>query len=326
MVGAATGGAAQLHNPGAAAGLTPAQEDDIIALPWPGPAADYAAVAAGLVVPGPVAHWRARAQCVTLAHAGGVLTAHHWPAAPAPGACLKAPVVLLHGGSGSWTHWLRMLGPLTQAGHPVWALDMPGFGASDPLPGQQDADDMLPVLAAGLRHWLGGQPVQIMGFSLGGMTAALLAAAYPALVRQLLLVGPPGLGLRDKPIYRLRGWRHLEDAQEQLRRHCYNLAALMLCDTSLIDRDTLALHTANVQRDRLPRRRLASTDVLRRTLPRLACPVQAVYGEQDVLYRGLWPQVADCFNGQLQLLPGAGHWVQYEAPQAFAELVLPRLW
>ena len=36
-------------------------------------------------------------------------------------------MVVLHGGSGSWTHWLRMLGPLTQAGHAVWALDLPGF-------------------------------------------------------------------------------------------------------------------------------------------------------------------------------------------------------
>ncbi len=56
-----------------------------------------------------------------------------------------------------------------------------------------------------LQHWLPGQALQIMGFSLGGMTAALLAAAYPALVRQLVLVGPPGLGLRDKPLYRLEG-------------------------------------------------------------------------------------------------------------------------
>lgn len=294
-------------------------------LPWSGPQEDYAAVAAGRVVPEEVARWRNCAQRVTLAHAGGVLTAHHWRAAPAPGAALKAPVVLLHGGSGSWTHWLRMLGPLTQAGHAVWALDMPGFGDSDALPGQQDVDDTLPLLADALRHWLGAQPVQLMGFSLGGLTAALLAAAYPQRVRQLLLVGPPGLGLRDKPIYRLKGWRHVDDVQEQLRRHCHNLAALMLSDMRLIDRDTLALHTANVQRDRLPRRRLASTDVLRQTLPRIPCPLLAIYGEQDVLYRGLWPQAQACLNGRLHLVGGAGHWLPYEAPQALAQVVLPRL-
>ena len=155
---------------------------DWTVLPWDGSAQDYAAVAAGQVTPPEVAHWQAQAQRVTFAHAGGVLTAHHWSAAPAPGHLHKAPVVVLHGGSGSWTHWLRMLGPLTQAGHAVWALDLPGFGASDPLPHQQDADDMLPLLAASLQHWLPGQVLQIMGFSLGGMTAALLAA-WPGALR-----------------------------------------------------------------------------------------------------------------------------------------------
>ena len=297
--------------------------DHSVPLPWPGPAEDYAAVAAGRVTPPEVAQWHTQAQCVHFTHAGGVLTAHHWPATPE--AAQNAPVVLLHGGSGSWTHWLRMLGPLTQAGHAVWALDLPGFGASAPLPDQQDADDMPPLLAAALQQWLGGQPVQIMGFSLGGLTAALLAAAYPSLVRQLVLVGPPGLGLRDQPSYRLKGWRHLSDPQEQLHRHCHNLAALMLSDPRRIDRNTLALHTANVHRDRLPRRRLASTDILRQTLPRLTCPVHGVYGEQDVLYRGLWPQVAACFQGRLQLIAAAGHWVQYEQPQALADVVLPWL-
>ena len=60
-------------------------------------------------------------------------------------------------------------------------------------------------------------------------------------------------------------------------------------------------------------------------LPRITCPVQAVYGQEDVLYRGLWPQVAACFGGRLQLIAGAGHWVQYEQPGVFAEAVLPML-
>lgn len=41
------------------------------------------------------------------------------------------PLVLLHGGSGSWTHWLRNLLPLVDAGYRVIAPDIPGFGESD---------------------------------------------------------------------------------------------------------------------------------------------------------------------------------------------------
>lgn len=298
------------------------------------PAQD-AALAAGQVLHPLVAQWQAQAQVLRLPHAGGHMVLHHWPAAAATtgrSGAHKAPVLLLHGGSGSWTHWAANLAALTQAGHAVWALDLPGFGASDPLPHQQDVDTMLPLLAQALQHCGQGQALQVMGFSLGGMTAALLAAHSPALVRQIIMVGAPGLGLRDKPIYRLQGWRHIDDVSEQLRRHTFNLAALMLADPGLIDRATLALHTANVHRDRLPRRRLSSTDVLRQTLPRLACPVHAIYGEQDVIYRGLWPAAHTClaqaarqFQG-LHLLPGAGHWVQYEQPQAFAQVALPLLY
>lgn len=39
------------------------------------------------------------------------------------------------------------IGPLLEAGHDVWAVDLPGFGDSDVPPGVSDADGMLPVLA-----------------------------------------------------------------------------------------------------------------------------------------------------------------------------------
>jgi 2-hydroxy-6-oxonona-2,4-dienedioate hydrolase len=40
------------------------------------------------------------------------------------------PVVLFHGGSGSWTHWVRNIQPLVAAGRQVIAADLPGFGDS----------------------------------------------------------------------------------------------------------------------------------------------------------------------------------------------------
>src|SRR5256885_16986298 len=71
-----------------------------------------------------------------------------------------------------------------------------------------------------------------------------------------------------------------------LFRSRYNLQALMLHDASLIDEDTLALHVLNVERDRLPRRRLSHTDVLARALQAVDGPVWAIYGEHDALYPG----------------------------------------
>ena len=38
-----------------------------------------------------------------------------------------APVVLVHGGSGSWTHWIKNITGLAERGE-VWAGDLPGLG------------------------------------------------------------------------------------------------------------------------------------------------------------------------------------------------------
>lgn len=65
------------------------------------------------------------------------------------------PVVLLHGGSGSWTHWIRNIPALLACGRQIWALDLPGFGDSASPPAGGDADAVVAPLALGLREVLG---------------------------------------------------------------------------------------------------------------------------------------------------------------------------
>jgi pimeloyl-ACP methyl ester carboxylesterase len=87
----------------------------------------------------------------------------------------------------------------------------------------------------------------------------------------------------------------------------------------------------NVWRDRLPRRRISSTDILVRSLAQVECPVAAIYGAEDALYPGTLDQVAACMAAAarqwqgLQRVAGAGHWVQYEQPAAFHAVLLPLL-
>jgi 2-hydroxy-6-oxonona-2,4-dienedioate hydrolase len=83
----------------------------------------------------------------------------------------------------------------------------------------------------------------------------------------------------------------------------------------------VALQAANVPRDRMHRRKLALTDLLARTLPTLKCRVDAIYGEQDALYREVLPALGTKLSeGKVReflLIPGAGHWVPYEDAPAF---------
>jgi pimeloyl-ACP methyl ester carboxylesterase len=261
-----------------------------------------------------------------------MLVWHAWR--PAQGAAHATPVVLLHGGSGSWTHWVRNIQPLVDAGRTVWAVDLPGFGDSAPPPGGEDADAMPEPLEQGLQQLIGDTPVDLVGFSFGGMVAGLLTAAYPARVRRLVLVGAPALGVVESRKADLRGWRHLQDPAERDAMHRHNLAALMLSDARLVDDEALAIHRANVVRDKLPRRRLAFTRVLADALGQIRCPVFAIYGDRDAIYLGVTDQLAAAlpaasptFQG-LTWIAGVGHWVQYEDAPAFnrtlATLLTPR--
>jgi pimeloyl-ACP methyl ester carboxylesterase len=243
-------------------------------------------------------------------------------------------VVLLHGGSGSWTHWVRSIAPLQAAGWRVLVPDLPGFGDSDLPPGCTDVDALPAHLHAGLHQLQArgacGQQVRVVGFSFGGMAGALWLAAHPQDAVQLVLVGAPGLGMATSQRVPLKGWRHLPTPEAQNQVHRHNLMALMLEWPTSLDDLALSLHAANVQRDRMPRRRLSSTDIVARTLPQLQLPVSAIFGEHDALYRGRLselqaaiPRMAQRW-GQWHTVAGAGHWVQFEAAPAF-DLALQRV-
>jgi 2-hydroxy-6-oxonona-2,4-dienedioate hydrolase len=237
-----------------------------------------------------------------------------------------APLVLLHGGSGSWAHWIRNVEAFAAAGWRVVVPDLPGFGDSAQPPTGRDAD----ALVAPIAHWLAAHvasgPCPIVGFSFGGLVAGLLAAAQPQRVSQLVLVGAPGFGLRSSRL-QLASWRAAGDQPGRLAAHRSNLATLMLHRSDAIDDLAVALQAANVPRDRMQGRRLAGTDILLRTLPAVRCRVDALYGSEDALYAGRMAQLASCLQaapalGELVVVEGVGHWLPYEAPQRFNAEVL----
>lgn len=176
-----------------------------------------------LVIPSEVQRLVAQAVRRTTPCGAGDLVWHVWGQAR-PGV---RPLVMLHGGSGSWTHWVRNLDALVAAGHQLWVPDLPGFGDSAaPLSGG-DADAMVAPLREGLQMLLGNAPCDLVGFSFGGMTAGLLLAAHPELAERLVLVGAPAMGVVPNRQFELKAWRHLTDLDEQLAIHRYNLGVLM---------------------------------------------------------------------------------------------------
>jgi pimeloyl-ACP methyl ester carboxylesterase len=96
-------------------------------------------------------------------------------------------VVFLHGHSGSSRNWTDLATQLS-GGHDCAAIDLPGFGLSEP-PARYD----LPVLADTLAETmaeLDGGPVHLVGNSYGGTLALWIAATRPDLVQTLTLISP----------------------------------------------------------------------------------------------------------------------------------------
>jgi pimeloyl-ACP methyl ester carboxylesterase len=242
---------------------------------------------------------------------------HAWGADTAP------TILLLHGGSGSWTHWIRNIQPLVAEGYRVLAVDLPGFGDSDAPANGGDADALVEPLHAAWQLLRQHDNNILMGFSFGGMTAALWLAQYPQDAQTLVMVGAPGFGLASPKRIPLKGWRHLATEALQVQAHRHNLMGLMLHDEANLDEVAMRLHVLNVVRDRMTRRRLSSTPVLVEAMPKIKCPVHVIYGEFDAFYLDRLPEVETMFKQVTpnlvlwQLVKGMGHWVQYENPTGF---------
>ena len=231
------------------------------------------------------------------------------------------PVVLCHGGSGSWTHWIKTIPVLAQHCE-VWAPDLPGLGDSAMPPRPWTPATSAEVLAAGLREIISAdRPVHLVGFSFGAHVATLAAAQLNDRLADLTIIGSAALGLP---------WRDLELPKDRSsmtvveRRgvHRRTLEILMLADPAKIDELAIDLQMANVARARFRSREFAATDEIRTTLAHVTVPLKAIWGARDPLAR---PNVEACFD-VLRLhhpelvtrtIPDAGHWVMYEAADLF---------
>ena len=101
------------------------------------------------------------------------------------------PIVVLHG----WGAHLEAVAPILAALHDtsdLIALDMPGFGESDPPPEAWDAHDY----AAFVRDFLdqlGVSRAHFVGHSHGGRVSIVIASETPERVERLLLVDAAGI-------------------------------------------------------------------------------------------------------------------------------------
>jgi pimeloyl-ACP methyl ester carboxylesterase len=237
-----------------------------------------------------------------------------------------APLALLHGGYGSWTHWIRNVEPLAER-YRVLVPDLPGLGDSDLPPDPERAESSADAVASGLRSLIGDDPADIAGFSYGGLIGGLTAERLGPYARHLVLVGSGGLGVRRGAPIELITWRGLPEEAQRRAAHTENLAILMIADRANIDPLAVHLQIDNATRARLRSRALSRIPALPRAILKMSARLHGIWGEHDVTAQGVLEQIRDLLQSlqpgtDFTVIPRAGHWVQYEAADAFnAELV-----
>jgi pimeloyl-ACP methyl ester carboxylesterase len=240
----------------------------------------------------------------------------------------QPPLVLLHGGHGSWMHWIRNVEALSAA-RALWVPDLPGYHESDapaaPGPGQAPLDPLLDALAGSFDTLVDrATPIDLGGFSFGGFVASQFALRRGA-IRRLALVGSGGHGTLRRLAVEMVNWRAAADRGAERAALLRNLAALMLHDKAAIDPLAFAIHDISCHATRFRSKEVSLAGGLQQALDTLGGPQLLLWGEFDVTADPR-PLVAQLVHGhplrEGAVVDGAGHWAQFERAAEVNERLL----
>jgi pimeloyl-ACP methyl ester carboxylesterase len=231
------------------------------------------------------------------------LNIHAWKSAEKEGAA-TSPVVLVHGLGMSSRYMLPLAQHLSSEAL-VYAIDLPGAGHSDRPPNPLSVRETADLLAA----WTGASGLGracFVGNSLGCEILVELAMNHPERVISMILQGPTA-----DPKY-LSPFQHI--------------GRFML--TGLFERWSLGwIAISDYLNFGVARFRWTFRDMIanriEHKLPKVSAPTLVVWGTRDyIVPRRSVQRVAELLpNGQMIIVPGAAHGMNYSSPELLAEAI-----
>ena len=281
-----------------------------IALPGGGAPADH------------VAHIAASAERRTTRCGDGDLMWHVFGAGP--------PLLLLHGGFGRWTHWIRNI-PTLSRHFRLYVPDLPGHGESAMPPEPYSGPSIAAIVAEGMRQLLNDdEPYPIAGFSFGGVIGGCLAAQERERISTLIICGSNGLGGTIRKIEGLRHWRGVTDPAELAAVHRNNLEIVMIADPARVDDLAVHLQSQNAPAARIKGRLISVTAILAEKLPEVTARIVGIWGRHDSFAAGYLDERENLLRAAqpdcaFHVIEDAGHWTPYERPDVVNGLILDAL-
>jgi len=251
--------------------------------------------------------------------------------------------LLLHGHGSTWQYWLEVIALLSGAGRRVIAVDLPGFGASQP---HSFATASMGSMVGALRELLdqlGVARCDVVGHSFGTIVGIELAVA-DARVDSLTLAGGPALSIVALFKHPMRTamrlprlaltvlgdmctaglpipqWvRRLVAEHRGLRRLCFGAYVTRPADLAPDVALQLMAGVGAPGYFQLPLKASRFTPVSARAL---RCPVLVVNGDRDAFVPAadVAAFLTDVPSACSHTLAGAGHLVTVEFPVTFVEL------
>lgn len=251
-------------------------------------------------------------------------------------------VVLLQGAGGGAANWFLVMERLAERFR-VLALDVPGFGLSEPIVPEAPLGAHMAGVVQGWLRAVGVERCDVVGTSFGGLVAARLAQRAPEMVRRLVLLDAAGLGRELPFLVRLAGttllggwllrpgrfgtawtFRHLltSDRREMSATVQAALVDYLWCSAVAGDPVTLA-RAFRLFCDLSGQREVLGDAELRA----LGLPVLVAWGERDDFLPAAHGRraAARMPAAALHLIPAVGHSPNWEAPESLCDILLPFL-
>jgi pimeloyl-ACP methyl ester carboxylesterase len=238
------------------------------------------------------------------------------------------PILLIHGFDSSLLEFRRLL-PLLAKQQATWAVDLLGFGFTERL---KDIGFGIREIRTHLYYFwktLIGQPIILVGASMGGATAIDFTLSYPEIVTKLILIDsagltkPPAIGqFMFSPLdYFAAEFLRNPRIRQNISRSAYYDKSYATLDAQICA--ALHLQSVNWHQALIKFTKSGGYGSFANQLARLTQPTLILWGEND---RILGTKDAPKFkqmlpNNQLVWIPNCGHVPHLEQPDITAEAI-----
>ncbi len=239
-------------------------------------------------------------------------------------------IILLHGGYGSWRHWVKQVTYLSKS-YQILVPDMPGFGESSDLTSDHTPENISKNLFQTFNKLKIDDlnNINLIGFSFGGLISGHLSYQFFKVgikLKNLILVGPGGTGARRGPMREMVRRTPGMSFEEILKAHSENLKILMINNPKYIDLLSLYIQLENTNNHRLKSRPISATNTLIKVLEKQNIVPYLIFGEKDAT---VGPYLEErisifreaCKDIRIHVEIDAGHWIMYEKPDNFNKLI-----